>query len=216
MKKRGLSAFFALLAACFAAAALSCAIFCRGRVPVLAGVPDAAAELTASLMDALCRGDFEEAQTMLYGDPDLGAGGVPGETAGAMIWDAYLQSLDYQLVGELYPTQRGLCQDVKIIHMELDSVTKNLNTRARTLLDEAVASAQTVEEVYDETNAYREDLVMDILEQAVAQALEEDARYTYRILPLQLVWEEGRWFAVADRAFLDAVSGGITLWGSEE
>ena len=161
-------------------------------------------------MEAVCSGDFERAETMLYGRPKLGVDRQPADVAGTMIWNAYVNSLDYELVGELYATDHGLAQDVKIIFMELPTVTANLSTRTHQLLNEAIAAAEDVSEVYDEKNEYREDLVMDILHRAVAQALEEDVRYSYRIVQLQLVCRDGQWKAVADRAFLDAISGGIS------
>jgi hypothetical protein len=94
--------------------------------------------------------------------------------------------------------------------MELPTVTANLSTRTHQLLNEAIAAAEDVSELYDEKNEYREDLVMDILHRAVTQALEEDVRYSYRVVQLQLVCRDSQWKAIADRAFLDAISGGIS------
>ena len=211
MKKAGnMSWLFALPALFFTAAALLAVVFCRGGSPILLERPEDASVRVEGLMDAVCSGDFERAETMLYGQPELGVDRQPADAAGTMIWNAYVNSLDYELLGELYATDQGLAQDVKIIFMELPAVTANLSTRTHQLLNEAIAAAEDVSELYDEKNEYREDLVMDILHRAVAQALEEDVRYSYRIVRLQLVCRDSQWKAVADRAFLDAISGGIS------
>ena len=199
-----------LLATVFTGTALWAVIQFPGQPPVLLQPSTEAVALAEELMDAVCSGDFERAETMLYGQPELGVDRQPAEVAGTMIWNAYVNSLDYELMGELYATDRGLAQDVKIIFMVLPTVTANLSTRTRQLLNEAIAAAEDVSELYDEKNEYREDLVMDILHRAVAQALEEDVRYSYRVVQLQLVYRDGQWKAVADRAFLDAISGGIS------
>ena len=199
-----------LLAAVFAGTALWAALLFPGQTPMLLQPPAGAVSLAEELMEAVCGGDFETAETMLYGQPELGADRQPSDAAGAMIWNAYVNSLDYELMGELYATDAGLAQDVKIIFMELPTVTANLSARTHQLLNEAIAAAEDVSELYDEKNEYREDLVMDILHRAVAQALEEDVRYSYRVVQLQLVFRDGQWKAVADRHFLDAVSGGIS------
>ena len=82
--------------------------------------------------------------------------------------------------------------------MELDTVTRNLGSRARTLLEQAVEAARDTSELYDEDNAYREELVRGILEEAVSQALEEDRLYTYEILTLPLIYRDGQWWIKAE------------------
>ena len=198
-----------MLAAVLAGTALWAAMRFPGQAPALLKPPAEAVALAEELMEAVCSGDFERAETMLYGQPELGVDRQPADVAGTMIWNAYVNSLDYELMGELYATDHGLAQDVKIIFMELPTVTANLSTRTHQLLNEAIAAAEDVSELYDEKNEYREDLVMDILHRAVTQALEEDVRYSYRVVQLQLVCRDSQWKAVADRAFLDAISGGI-------
>ena len=47
------------------------------------------------------------------------------------------------------------------------------------------------------------------MEEAVRQALEEDARYTYQIVPVQLIYREGQWWISPDKALLEAISGGM-------
>lgn len=211
MKKIRIAAcFWALLSLLFAAAAIGVVVSCRDAEPVLLEVPEEAALQAEKLMESLCGGDFAEAQTLLYGTPDLGADRDPTDAVGAMVWEAYVRSLDYELVGELYATDAGIAQKVKFIHMELDTVTAQLGRRARALLNEAMASAEDVSQLYDENNEYREALVMDVLREAARQALEEDVRYGYQVFPVHMVYEEGQWLAVADREFWKAVSGGIS------
>lgn len=209
-KRRVIIYFYALLAAVLAAAAIGISFFCRHADPVLLYQPEDAVRQVERLMDAVCDGDFEEAETLLYGRPDLGADRQLVDPVAALIWKAYVQSLDYQLQGEIYATQTGLAQNVKLISLELDTATHKLGQRARELLNQRIAGAQDVSELYDENNEYREELVREILREAARDALEEDVRYSYRILPLQLVYSEEQWWVAADQTFLNAVCGSIT------
>ena len=77
------------------------------------------------------------------------------------------------------------------------------------MLEERVAAAEDVSEIYDENNEYREELVMDVLYEAVEDALEEDARSMSMTVTVNLVFRDGKWWAVADEALLNAISGGI-------
>lgn len=195
MKKTGVIAYlFAILAVLLIAAAVGMTIHFRGMLPVLVSVPEEAAVKADELMTAVCNGDFVAAQYLLYGTPDLGMDRKPNHPVGEMIWDAYISSLDYQLMGDVYATQTGLAQDVKLISLERDYLTKNLGARAKELLNEKVNAALDVSELYNAENEYREDLVTEVLLEAAQQALEEDIRYTYQTIQLPLIYHNGQWW----------------------
>ena len=198
MKRTGVGSYlFGCLALLLAAAVVGITVHFRDAGPVLLDVPREAAGRVEQLMDAVCDGDFQEAEKLLYGGPDLGADGFPDDPVAAMIWQAYLETLDYRLEGELYVTRSGLAQDVKLISMELDTVTRNLADRARMLLEQRTETAENVSDLYDENNEYREDVIGKILEEAALQALEEDRLYTYDIITLPLVYSDGQWWVEA-------------------
>lgn len=201
--------FLGMLAALAVACAVWLTVRFPGELPIVLSVPEAACTTVEQTMQALCSGDGTGAEKWLYGSPRLGTE-IPAEGAvNQMIWRAYRDSLDYRLVGQLYATDRGLAQDVKIISMELPAVTQNLGQRAKLLLQQRVESARDTSEIYDTDHGYRESVVEAVLEEAVRQALEEDVRYTYRIVTLQLVWQEGQWWVVPEDALLNAVFGGF-------
>lgn len=206
---KGIRYVLAMLAVMLAAAAVWLTVQFPGQLPVLLSVPEEACLQAEKTMDALCSGDYAAAETLLYGMPDLGAREQPEGKVNRMIWDAYQSSLDYQLLGQVYPTEQGLAQDVKIISMELPAVVEHLGQRAQSLLEQRVAEAQDVSEVYGADNTYRDSLVAEVLEEAVRQALEEDVRYTYQIVSLQLVCREGQWWVLPEKALLNAVFGNV-------
>lgn len=209
MKRIGIMThIWGLLALALGAAVIAAALLCRDARPVLLCAPPEAREQVVQLMDAVCRGDFSGAEQLLYGAPDLGMDREPADPVGAMVWQTYVGSLDYQLLGEVYATDTGLAQDVKIIHIELDTATEHLGRRARELLEQAIARAEDVSELYDENNAFRQELVQQVLQQAAREALEADVRYTYDVVSLQLVCSDGSWQPLADGVFLRAISGG--------
>lgn len=203
------SAFFALLAVCLAGLALYAVMTCRNIRPVLVYGGQEASARAEELMDAVCSGNFEGAEKLLLGTPDLGADRKPEDPVGRMIWDAYLNSLDYRMVGGIYPTDRGIAQDVKIISLELSTATEQLGARARELLNERMETAQDVGQLYDENNEYREELVMEVLQDAARQALEEDVRYGYQVVTLNFTYQDDQWWILADQNFLNAISGGV-------
>ena len=207
--KKFLAVIFALVGICTAAAAVWLSTQVMDSKPILLTPPDAARSELVALMDAVCDGDYAAASQSIYGTPNLGVDREAGSEVGILIWNAFSSSMSYELKGDCYTTDQGLAQDVQITCLDISSVTANLKERSQTMLEERVAEAEDVSEIYDENNEYREELVMDVLYKAVEDALVEDARSMHMEITVNLVYRDGKWWALADEALLNAISGGI-------
>jgi len=177
--------------------------------PVLLTPPEEARDRVVALMDAVCGGDYETASGCIYGTPSLGVEREAGSDVGILIWDAFQNSISYELVGECYATDQGLAQNLTLTCLDISSVTAQLRDRSQALLEQRVESAASIEDVYDENNEYREDFVMDVLYDAVKDALKEDAREMTTELTVGLSYRNGQWWVIGDEVLLDAISGGI-------
>lgn len=204
-----ISGIFAVLGAGLAAGTVWVSLTFLHAPPVLLTRPEAASERVEAMMEAVCAGDYAAAGDMMYGQPDMGAGRAPDSEVGALIWDAFQESLSYEFTGECYATDSGVARDVTISALDISSVTEHLKERSQTLLTQRVAEAEDVEEIYGADNEYREDFVMKVLYDAAVQALEEDARYKEWEVTLNLTYQQGQWWVIPGQALLEAISGGI-------
>lgn len=204
-----LSAVFGVVGVCAAAAAVYLSLSSRDAGPVLLSPPDEAKSQAEALMDAVCQGDYEGASACLWGNPSLGVDRKAADEVGILIWDAFTDSISYELVGDCYATDSGLAQDVEMTYMDIAAVTAQLRDRSQVLLEQRVERAEDTSEIYDENNDYREEFVMDVLYDAAVQALKEDAQELTVELTLNLSYQNGQWWVVADNELLDAISGGI-------
>ena len=198
---------FSLLAVVLTATAVWICAYCPGMRPALLYVPEEASRTVETVMDSICRGDFAAAEERMYGDPDLGVDRELSDPFSRIFWDAYVRNLDYILLGECYAGENCLIQEVKIISMDLYASTEFLGERARLLLMEGVEKAEDVSRIYDENNEYRESFVSEVMQEAARQALEEDVRYGYQVVPVQLVCEQGQWYVMPTRELIAAISG---------
>lgn len=203
-----LALVFAVLALCAAAAGVYLSLRYMNAEPVLVQAPEEARQRAVALMDAVCAGDYDNVSIQLYGQPELGLDREPGDTVGKLFWDALEDSRSYSVVRDCYATGDGIAMDVVLESMDMDSVTKNLRQRAQTLLEQRVAQAEDTSEIYAEGGEYREDFVMEVLEDAAREALEEDAVSIRWELTLYFIYDEGRWWIRPDGALLTAISGG--------
>ncbi len=209
MIKKVLSLIFAVVGIAAAAVAINLGLSNVDADPVLIAPPEEAKLQVVGLLDAVCSGDFDEASTYLQGQPGLGVDREATDAVGVLIWDAFCDSMSYELVGECYATEDGLAQNVTLTCMDVTSVTAVLKDRSQALLEQRVEEAEDPMDVYDEDFQYREDFVMDVLYDAAVAALEEDAESLTTELTLNLSYQNEVWWIIADRALLDAISGGI-------
>lgn len=206
---KSLSAIFGALGAIAAIMCICLSARYKNVAPVMLQQPESAAQQVNLLMDAVCHNDFEAAGALIYGNPDFGVDREPEGDVGKLIWNAYISSIRYQLDGEVYATESGVAQNMVISALDISSVTAKLKERSAALLEQRVAEAEDPQEVYDENNEYRESFVMQVLYDAAAAALREDAVTAEHNITVNMICEDGLWMIIGDPQLLGAISGGI-------
>ena len=210
MKRSKLCAsLFGILGCGAAAAGLILSFTFMHASPVLVQQPEAAMQQASAMLDAVCREDLKQAGNLLYGTPSLGADRDPADAVGNLLWDAFIDSMEYELADECYATDSGVALDAAITTLDLNSVTATLRERSQVLLEQRVAAAKDADDVYDENGDYREDFVMQVLYDAAVAALAEDARTVTKNFTMSLAYDDGQWWVMPESALMDAISGGM-------
>lgn len=175
--------------------------------PIMLKKPAQASERVEQLLSAVHENDYDTISACLVGNPPLGVDREPADAVSKLLWDSFTDSFTYQLNGSLYAAGNGVAQDVTVQFLDISSVTSDLNERAQILLAQRVQEANSPNEIYDENNEYREDVVMEVLAQAINEIMSERARTTTLSLTLRLANQDGQWLIQADNALLNAISG---------
>ena len=170
-------------------------------------LPREAVSCSEDFARALNDGDLEAAAQYVYGQPDLGVSTVPENTESALLWEAFVNSISFEFPGNCYMEQNTLIRRGSITTLDVSSVTGKLRESVQSLLDQRIASAQSLEEIYDAQNQFREDLVTQILDQALQQALAQDGQTVTREVTLKLVNRDDRWWVVPDQNLLQILTG---------
>lgn len=171
--------------------------------------PQEAMDRAEALLDYIENGDFAAASGILYGQPDLGADREPEDEVGKMVWAAFLDSLSCEIKGKCYASDKGLVCDAVVTGLDISSVMEKLTERTHALLTQRIEQATDMSELYDEENNFRQELITQVLYQAVEQAIREDGKLVDRDVTMGLVYRNGQWWVVPDRALLQAISGGL-------
>lgn len=203
--------FFAVIFACIGVLLLigSMGFFLLNRNAAVRvrELPQEAVAVSDSFAQALNAGDLEEAARYLYGQPDLGVENPPENVESALVWEAFRNSLVLELDGAWAVEQSALVKTGSIAALDVSAVISKLQVRTQTLLDQRIAAAESLEEIYDEQNNFREELVSQILEEALQQALSQNAELITREVTLKLVNRDGQWWVVPDQNLLKVLTG---------
>ncbi len=175
----------------------------------LTETPKAAVECSEALARALEEGDLTAAGKRIYGQPDLGAQGVPADPMSALLWDAYLKAFSCEFRGKLYLEGELFARDMTVTALDVSAVTQSVQLRAKTLLEEKVKSATDMDALYDANNNFRADLIEQVLQQAVTDAIAQDARYVTTDVTVKLICQDGQWWAIPDQTLQQALTGGM-------
>ena len=203
------SGLFAIVGTVLMVGTIGLCLICLDRKTELVETPAGAVSCAEALQSAVCDGDYPAVSRLLYGQPEFGVDRKPSTEAGIMIWDAFTGSLTFSFQGDFYATDSGIARDAVIAAMDISSVTAALNRQAHSLLTARVEAATEMEQLYDENNNFREELVADVIQEAVVRALAENAQQISQTVTVKFVCRDGQWWAVADGALLKVLSGGL-------
>lgn len=204
-----LSALFALLGTLAAVAGIYLSLSFKESGPMLVKRSEAAENQLHGLMYAVKENHFDQVGQMLYGQPEIGADRLPTEDVGVLLWEAFLESLTYELEGGFYATESGVARSVTVTTLDVSSVTGVLRDRAQALLQDRVAHTADADDVYDQNNEYREEFVMAVLYDACKAALETDGKTVTHQITVNLIYENGQWWIMPEEALLEAITGGF-------
>ena len=172
-------------------------------------IPEGAAACSETFAQAVSGKDFAEMQACIYGQPELGLSGEPADELSRLVWDVVQLNLEFSWNGECYMEDTVFCRDASVSYLDVSGMMANLQGRAHTLLTQRVEAATDMDELYDETGEFRQDLVDQVLKAAMTQCIMEDARRVTADVTVQLVNRDGRWWIIPDGALVTALSGGL-------
>lgn len=168
--------------------------------------PEGAVQCAQQLALALDSGDLAAAGALLYGSPDLGAEGVPNDPVDALLWDTFLEGFSCNLDGKLYLKDAEFAWDGTITTVDMGALTGAIQLRAKELLEEKVKTATDMAELYDAENNFREDLIEQVLRDAVQEILAKNPETITRSFTMKLISRDGQWWAVPDQQLLSALN----------
>lgn len=174
-------------------------------------VPQEAITCAAKTLLAISEGDFATAAEQMYGQPDLGVGEELSEEAAA-VWALFCEGITCTISNDpsdYYVSGSGFAVDAQITVPQIPSLTDSLLDHARELMNQRIAAAEEMAEIYDDSGNFRQDVVEDVLAQAMTLTLSEEPETMTLPTTLRLIRENGRWWAVPDDNLMKALSGGL-------
>lgn len=117
-----------------------------------------------------------DCDVMFSGYSSVGLGKKPGTETGRKLYDALLDSYEYSLIGAPKPDGARYLQTVEIRYFDIGATAEELNELSTANLTYCV-HMMSADEVYDENNEYREEIVMKALGDAIDTLLKDPEKY---------------------------------------
>ena len=175
--------------------------------PVILREPEKAKQCAEGFLKAINDGSLAEAADYLPDPSALGEVPEDADPIAALIWDTYRTQLEAELVSGLYTTADGLCMDMELTALDVDDVVEKIGTLAMERMQERVAAASDMSELYGNDGQYRPELVDDVLQQAALETLMCDLPTVTTGITLHLTQSGEAWKVIPDRALVNALSG---------
>lgn len=177
------SGLFGAVGGVLMAAGVVLAFWFQGSQPQ---VPRQAAKAASQWMDALPQGDLEAASGMMYGQGPLLSGSESADPLQAMLDDAYRKNLSCTAQALCQTAQDGVWQEAVITTLDLDAVWDQIEAQAGTHSDCPAEQR---------------------LFQAAQEVLSGSCPTVSNPVTVRLVYRDGRWWVVPDRALEKALAG---------
>lgn len=170
-------------------------------------IPQGAIQCSEAFASALDNGDLAAAAERMYGQPDLGIDGAISHEETTLVWEAFLDQMDFSFTGKCYVVENGFARDASVAVLDIAGVTQTLPELTQTLINQRIASAEELDEIYDEDGRFHQELADQILREALQKALTQDAEMIRRDVTVKLVNRDGAWWVVPDQTLLQTISG---------
>jgi len=189
---------------------LGTAVMCFASMdaPVRAEVPQMVKDCAEDFLSVLSQGDLTGAAGELYGQPDLGTDRALTEEAAA-VWQIFCSGISCELTSEYYVSGSSFAVDAVITVPDIASITDTVKAHAQAILNDRIAVAEKMNELYDENGDFRQDLIDEVLAGAVELAFAEEPEVLRFETTLGFAYRENRWWVVPDGALMRALSGGL-------
>lgn len=174
----------------------------------LTEVPQEAVQCAKELQQALAEGNLAAAGQKLYGQPDLGVdGGLTGEAAA--VWEKFRTGISCEFISDYYVSGSDIAIDAVVTVPDIASITDSLQDHALTQMNERIAAATEMAELYDGENNFRVELIEEVMAQAVELSFAEAPEMLTYETTWTLVSRDGQWWVAPDQALLKALAGGL-------
>lgn len=175
--------------------------------PMILREPEKAKQCAEGFLKAINDGDLTEAGGYLPDPSVLGEVPENADQIAALIWDTYRTQLDAELVSGLYTTADGLCMDMELTALNVNDAVEKIGSLAVKRMQEHVAAASDMSELYGDDGQYRSELVDNVLQQAALETLMCDLPTVTTCVTLHLTQSGEVWKVIPDQALINALSG---------
>lgn len=165
-------------------------------------------ETVIEFFDKICAGDFGNCEDMIINCDSLNFENTFENETDKFLYDKYLESLSYKIVGKPKIAGISATQKVEFSYMDIGANGESINSSIKTQIEERVVTARKNEDVYDENGEFIPEMTEKLYQDEITRLYEDSSGYMRCVqLNLKLYFKDGEWKIFADDELAKALMG---------
>lgn len=197
---------FGICAAGLALAVVLLCIFCRNASPLVFGGTAKATRQVSRMLSEVSSMDASRIAASFPEGTDLERMySLDNPVANALTRKVW-QSLSFEIQGSAHGADSALAVDVKLQAMDAGKALESAKEKVRPLVSEKVKKAESLDDIFDEDNQYKEEFLNAVLLEALADVLEHP-EMREETITVYVRKNGGRWEILPEDSLINALSG---------
>lgn len=186
---------------------LIAAVYGMNSSPAMLADPASVTAAAEQVLDCARSGNFEELETLLSGNTQLGEAPSGEDTAESLIWQAFLESVEYEIAEEVTTSGSGVCVNVHIRCLDISQLSATLQESVPELIRKIVTETEDKSKIYDAERNYQDTFLAEVLLTATQQILTKQLPTMEFDMVLNLVPSADGWLVTPTEELLQFLTG---------
>ena len=186
---------------------LIAAVYGMNSSPAMLADPASVTATAEQALECVRSGNFEELETLLSGNTQLGDAPSGEDTAESLIWQAFLESVEYEIAEEVTTSANGVCVNVHIRCLDIAQLSDTLQETVPELIRKIVTETEDKSKIYDAERNYQDTFLAEVLLTATKQILTKQLPTTELDMVLNLVPSADGWQVAPTEELLQFLTG---------
>jgi len=176
----------------------------------LIGTADSAREQIVLLLESLQKADYEAMNNCLLPKQQIAGKDSYVSDVHRALYDAYIESIEYEFMGECYASDSALCQDIRVAVLDLSYILNELIDTYQRAYGVKIKLGENQQVYLEQKDGTLTDFFSSIPIEFVNKILSEKNYKKSMDITFETVYYQSQWRIALNADIFDLLTGGMT------